>query len=698
MVNGGLLLPRGRLVRMWLQLAVVVLGVGLVGCNLDPAKSCQRDDDCSGGGRCDTGTKTCVTTQCKQACGFGEYCEEASAVCAVAHTGSEVTSPVAGKVGARVKVHVKLTPAQTAPHEDPSTLMATVISEEGGSESVALDKVEGVDGEYEGTWSPGASGEYEVKVEDESYPSAGVKVSADREGPKFWVEVVPHEARPDVGPTKYADVGMPGAYRRDEVVKVEVKSNDEDVDPGSVRVAVTGTGAAWDAGEMAPVTSECDATYCGEVEVPLWGPEMKAYHARFEVAASGMDDGGNEGELVDGGSVEVTRYKWTFTAPDGFHIVASPAVGRDGTVYVGTADPSTTAKGTLYAVRPDGTKRWEMDAGAVELSPAVGADAGGFEHVFVAGAYDTSLGNMWALDSRDGSVSNSCDGTPRGTSGLAISSTSIAGVESETATMGGADKTLTAFRVAVSGTTNRCLATTPFSAAPSGNVVTSSNHFFAPGGGTAAIEAAEFLSSGWQLDGVLATSAVPSTLALSEARFLFSATPGVSAIDENGSNQVSFSAGGDVTSGPLIGSASGYVGAVSNLVRVDLDELTSSTVHPAGAGAKASGVLGEGNRLYLSAGTGFQAWKQDGGTFEWEASDAGIGAADIGLSIDCTRDDAGTPLARPGVVYVKSGSTSLSAIIVDSHGIDTSAPWPKYQHDPRNTGNVDTPMTDFACP
>jgi len=75
-----------------------------------------------------------------------------------------------------------------------------------------------------------------------------------------------------------------------------------------------------------------------------------------------------------------------------------------------------------------------------------------------------------------------------------------------------------------------------------------------------------------------------------------------------------------------------------------------------------------------------------------------VAVSDVPLTIDCTRDDTGTAISAPGVVYVKSGSTSLSAIVVDSHGIDTTAPWPKYQHDPRNTGNVDTPMTDFVCP
>jgi hypothetical protein len=51
-------------------------------------------------------------------------------------------------------------------------------------------------------------------------------------------------------------------------------------------------------------------------------------------------------------------------------------------------------------------------------------------------------------------------------------------------------------------------------------------------------------------------------------------------------------------------------------------------------------------------------------------------AAGLGGAIDCARD----------------------SFIVDSRGIDTNAPWPKYQHDLRNTGNSTTPMVEFVCP
>ena len=62
------------------------------------------------------------------------------------------------------------------------------------------------------------------------------------------------------------------------------------------------------------------------------------------------------------------KLKWKF-APAVTHCAATPAVGPDGTVYVGCRDDA------LYAVGPDGVARWSFRAGDdVDSSPAVGAD------------------------------------------------------------------------------------------------------------------------------------------------------------------------------------------------------------------------------------------------------------------------------------------------------------------------------------
>ena len=59
--------------------------------------------------------------------------------------------------------------------------------------------------------------------------------------------------------------------------------------------------------------------------------------------------------------------KWEFAT--GFWIHSSPTIGPDGTLYVGSYDHK------LYALNPDGTKKWEFETGGEILSsPAIGSD------------------------------------------------------------------------------------------------------------------------------------------------------------------------------------------------------------------------------------------------------------------------------------------------------------------------------------
>ncbi len=59
--------------------------------------------------------------------------------------------------------------------------------------------------------------------------------------------------------------------------------------------------------------------------------------------------------------------KWEFQT--GNDVWSSPAIGSDGTVYVGSNDDK------LYAINPDGTKKWEFQTGgSVGSSPAIGSD------------------------------------------------------------------------------------------------------------------------------------------------------------------------------------------------------------------------------------------------------------------------------------------------------------------------------------
>ncbi|MDO7976742.1 outer membrane protein assembly factor BamB family protein [Oceanotoga teriensis] len=59
-------------------------------------------------------------------------------------------------------------------------------------------------------------------------------------------------------------------------------------------------------------------------------------------------------------------YKETWSFDTGDWVSSSPAIGSDGTIYVGSND-------NLYAINPDGTKKWTFET-SVSSSPAIGSD------------------------------------------------------------------------------------------------------------------------------------------------------------------------------------------------------------------------------------------------------------------------------------------------------------------------------------
>jgi len=74
----------------------------------------------------------------------------------------------------------------------------------------------------------------------------------------------------------------------------------------------------------------------------------------------------NTGVGLGGGSNGLLRWKHGLA---GTQITSSPAIGADGTVYVGSTDSN------LYAIHPDGTQAWAFPTGnKITSSPAIGAD------------------------------------------------------------------------------------------------------------------------------------------------------------------------------------------------------------------------------------------------------------------------------------------------------------------------------------
>jgi outer membrane protein assembly factor BamB len=123
----------------------------------------------------------------------------------------------------------------------------------------------------------------------------------------------------------------------------------------------------------------------------------------------GPDDtlyvGGMNGRLY---AVDINgNLQWTHST-EGF-IYSSPAASVDGNIYVGSQD------GVLYALDRDGSELWsfetkgpgEVPRGSILASPAIGTDG----TVYIAGLYDP---NLYALDPADGSIKWSCNFESRG--------------------------------------------------------------------------------------------------------------------------------------------------------------------------------------------------------------------------------------------------------------------------------------------
>jgi hypothetical protein len=102
-------------------------------------------------------------------------------------------------------------------------------------------------------------------------------------------------------------------------------------------------------------------------------------------------------------------------------------------------------------------------------------------------------------------------------------------------------------------------------------------------------------------------------------------------------------------------------------------------------------VAGLGGLAYFATAGGSLESRSSASTQNWSGFLGGGESFAGSPTIGC-----GPQGSASGVLFVGSTSGNLFAVIVDSSGLDPSAPWPKYQHDVRNTGNPTTPIQ--SCP
>ncbi len=88
------------------------------------------------------------------------------------------------------------------------------------------------------------------------------------------------------------------------------------------------------------------------------------------------------------------------------------------------------------------------------------------------------------------------------------------------------------------------------------------------------------------------------------------------------------------------------------------------------------------------------------GVIEWSQANVFTPGA-VSPALDVVRDRALVKQCGRGVglLYIAVRTDSaLTAVVVDSPGLDGTAPWPRFHHDNGNTGNPETPLTPWSCP
>jgi hypothetical protein len=201
------------------------------------------------------------------------------------------------------------------------------------------------------------------------------------------------------------------------------------------------------------------------------------------------------------------------------------------------------------------------------------------------------------------------------------------------------------------------------------------------------------------MNGTAGTGGQPVSGPVFDGALLVGVTPGVGVFGlshADGSLATSFPGANVTTPGmPSLAAGTVFTGLVVSgtpaLLRGSLSVPGgAATSVPISSPITAAPVVGDHGLLYTAGVDGrLRVWSQADLSARWSIQ---LSTSPFTASPNLACGASG---GRPGTLYVASEGGLLHALVVDSHAFDPSSPWPRYQHDARNTGN---PATSTLCP
>ncbi len=542
--------------------------------------------------------------------------------------------------------------------------------------------------------------------------SADRTVTTDTHPPIVGLEVFPAPTRrSDGGVLNDVDqaTGFDGAFKRSESALVRVSTN-EVAAVASTDFIGTFSGAAAPTLTTCPNPSTCPSTACTCFQLDLWKPTFEQYRGALTLALGPIADPAGNRSAGNTKDVTVSRFKWARTLPvDAYDYV----MGEDGTLFVRQSR-------SLSALTPTGEPR------AMAFQPLSSQEStSGQSMVLGPWLYQRVL--------HTGTPSATATTLRVNTATGAVDSALCTHVSAESGSLG---SLLVGLR-AQSGASNQDTIFSPILASDGGTLLairpgnsmdclatafagsTESPQFLVAAGTEVAAAVGGRLAraswnGGWAATGVASyPSSVWGPLAVVDGDVVWASNNGTTADSLSGDAGTPAITYAEKGSSATIGGRSGahvvYVGSSTLYALPYVEGVNRAFLSSAEQQTTASGsvlILGAGGLGYLNEQSSMVSVRSLTTLATRWSIPTRLAMLPSMMSLDVARDSVGAKVCTAGGVlygldFVNTGNGPvpiLTAIDVDSPGLDPNDPWPLPLHDPANTANAATPLTPWSCP